>query len=757
MIKEREIPKNSEKTIEDISAAAGVSYDFAKILVSRGIDTVKSAVAFLNPDLKDLQDPFALKGMREAVNRIHEAKESGETVVIYGDYDADGISAVAVLYKCLKIFGIEAYAVIPERKDGYGLTEGVYEQILEEISPDLIITVDCGISAANEVEDLKDLGVDVIITDHHEIPDVIPDCIVVDCHLKGEVDNFEYLCGAGVAYKLGYCLIGEKANAYLDMVAIATIADSMPLIGENRILVSKGIEIFKSGNAQKCLKILAELSEIKEYTAHTLTYSIAPRINAAGRMGDAYSALQLFLSDDVFEMRTLAAKLNDYNVKRQAECDLLYKSAKQKIALNSSDKAIIIYDEGWNKGLIGIVAARLVEEYRKPVIMFSLSDGVLHGSARSVANINIFDAINSVKDLTESFGGHSQAAGVTLKYENLELFKNRLNEYLSAKYDISVFLPKTEVDMIINKPFTLQFARELKRLEPCGVENKRPSFAVACEELNAAPLKYGSPHLSIKTDYIDLLWFGGVDNMPILNSPLKKYLIFEPNISVYMGNESLRGFVNYIEICAEQSEKIKIEALGKQLKDIPNKNVDYRLIEGLFAENLIKQAEKEVYGTLFIVNDFETITKFDLSKFEICANRQVKKGNVSAVCYGLTGDVPDGYNKVVYLDKPLAAIRTDAEVFVNTDHVGFKDNLSTDRQIFGEIYLAIKHGNYRGSFEKIAFSEDFGQNPAEVLFALYVFEELGLVYYQGNLLKVNSEKRVDLASSKIYNAVADYE
>ncbi len=757
MIKARELPNGSENLIREISLKAQISLDLAKILVSRKIDSVEKAIEFLNPDINNLEDPYLMCGMKDAVERIQRAKDDGETVVVYGDYDADGISAVAILTKCLKIFGIEAYSVIPERKDGYGLTAGVYEQIIEEISPDLIITVDCGISAYNEVEDLKDLGVDVIVTDHHEIPDVIPDCIVVDCHIKGEKEHFEYLCGAGVAYKLGYCLIGEKANSFLDMVAIATIADSMPLVGENRILVSKGLEILRSGNAQKCLKILGEVSEVKEFTAHTLTYGFAPRINAAGRMGDAYSALELFLTEDAFKMRTLSEKLNAYNLQRQAECDALYRSAKEKIALNGLNKSIIVYGEDWNGGLIGIVATRLVEEYRKPVIMFSLSDGILHGSARSVANLNIFSAINSVKDLTKSFGGHSQAAGVTIKLENLKEFERRLNDYLDKNYDISVFLPQTEVDMVISEPFTLKFANELKLLEPCGVDNRRPTFAVVCNEVNAAPIKYGSPHVSFKTDYIDMIWFGGAENLSALNAPLKKYVVFEPNVSVYMGNESLKGFVKAIEPIAEKSDVIKIESLGRQFKGLTEKNGDYQLIEGDIVENLIKKAEKEIYGTLFVVNDFDTLSKFDLSKFEMCALGHIHKGNVSSVSYGLSGDIPSGYKKIVYLDKPLSVLKSDAEIFVNGEYCGLNESLKSDRQTMGEIYLTIKRNAFRGSYERIALSEEFNCSPAEVLFALYVFDELGIIYYQGNLLKVNSEKKVELTQSKIYNAVAKYE
>ena len=290
MIYEKQSQSRDENLIKDISETFGVSLRFAKILTKRNINTVEQAKKFLYPSLSDLGDPFLMSGMKEAVDRIN-AVSSEEVIVVYGDYDVDGISAATILTKCLRFMGKTAYAVIPERSDGYGLSEAVIERALEEFCPDLLITVDCGISAVNEVEYLHDLGVDVI-----------------------------GLCGAGVAYNLSRALIGDKADEFLDVVALATMADNMPLIDENRVLVKEGLKRIRQGNCIAAIKSLLKIANVKEITATSLSYSVAPRVNAAGRMGNANVALAAFLSEDENEVGMLAEQLHDFNVKRQNDC-----------------------------------------------------------------------------------------------------------------------------------------------------------------------------------------------------------------------------------------------------------------------------------------------------------------------------------------------------------------------------------------------------------------------------------------------------
>ncbi|MBQ7643328.1 MAG: single-stranded-DNA-specific exonuclease RecJ, partial [Clostridia bacterium] len=738
----------------------GVSAFLSEILVKRGITSARQAKDFLNPEIKDLYDPFLLGGMKEAVERITEAKERGERVVVYGDYDVDGITAVTVLVKCLEIFGINAFAVVPERKDGYGLSAGVYEQVLDEWTPDLMITVDCGIGAFSEVEELKDLGVDVIVTDHHEIPEVIPDCTVINCHLKGDYP-FEWLCGAGVAYKLEHALIGEKADEYLDLVALATIADSMPLTDENRVIVSEGLKIIKSGRVKKSIKALIEAGGVKEITSSGLAFTVAPRINAAGRMGDAYSALSLFLSEDPTEIKKLAGKLNSYNYQRQELCDLLYKSAKLKLQeKDASLKAIVLADDNWQTGLIGIVAAKLAEEYRKPVILFCEKDRVLHGSARSSQNINVFSAINAVKDLTLSFGGHAQAAGVTIEKQNIVAFEKALDAYLSDNYDLTDFSRYIEADMIIKDVFPLSLAKEVAKLEPFGVGNRPPCFAITLGAAGASPLKYGSPHVEFKTEQINLIYFNGYEKLPLLNSSVTKCALFEPNVSVFNGKESLKGYIRAIETVAEDGDGQRAALLDSQISKLNLPQGKFTEISTEKAQEMIISAQKEVYGTLFVINDARNLSAYKgLEKLEKYVFSSPYAGSVDALYFGLKGMPDEGYKRIVYLDKPLNVEKTaGAEIFVNTELCGVDlRGVSPDRNIFGEIYKTIKNGKFKaGAATEIASSDDFGFSPSEVVFALRVFSELKLIKAENGFVAVDTGVRAELQNSKIYNTLLNY-
>ena len=750
-------PKGSENLIKEISSHCGVSLAFSKFLVTRGIKSAEEAEKFIKPNKKYLHDPSLFSAMDAVKARIEKAAKDGETVVIYGDYDADGICATTVMYRGLKMLGIEAFTVIPERENGYGLTAGVLERVLEESCPDLIITVDCGISSAEEVEELKDLGVDVIITDHHEIPEKIPDCPVINCKLK---DGYPYegLCGAGVAYKVIRALVGEKADDLLDLVALATVADSMPLTDENRIIVSEGLKLIKSGRGSKIIRALSEAAGVKDSGATSIAYGIAPRVNAAGRMGDARCALEAFLSDDNYEIKLLAEKLNAYNISRQAECDALYKSAKEKLKKKSPFlRAIVLADERWKSGIIGIVAAKLTEEYSKPTVLFTERDGLLHGSARTFGGINIFKALTACSDVLEEFGGHAQAAGVTVKKENLEEFEKRLNEYISENYGAETLPCDIEVDGFVTGKFGLELAKELELLEPCGAENKRPVFALSVNEAYASPVKYGSPHVSFSTPYIDMMFFNGYDYLSALNSSSEKMIVFEPRVSVFNGKESVKGYVKNVVSVISDGESVKLALFENQLsKDPASEN--YVAIGAEETQKIIDEAQKEIYGTLFVLNNPETEKKFSgLEKIERELIKCPVKGNVNTLCYGVSGGNFGDYERVVFLDKPLYMPIIDTKTYVNTEFSGFDaSGLNLSREALGKIYVSLK--KIDGGFASVTEAgEKIGEkNIKQVVFAVKVFEELGLVVLKNGRYFVESGKKCDLNSSVIYRRVSDY-
>ena len=414
------------KAVASLAAKTGLCEQTVKILYGRGIEDEEAINTFLHPSRSHFVSPFRMKGMREAVGLITRARDEGWQVVVYGDYDADGICASTIMRGVLEEFGISPAVFVPERTSGYGLGREAVDAIFEEYFPQLFITVDCGISNAEIVEYIKEQGAEVIVTDHHELPPVLPDCICVNPKIEDDYP-FDNLCGAGVAFKVGCALLGTAAYKFLDFAAIATVADSVPLTGENRDIVAEGLKLINCSSAAPYSSFLGKPEE--PVTAQTIAFSIAPKINAAGRMGDANAALRLFCSHDPKTIFDLSAKLAAYNIERQRCCDELYASAKAKLKEEGAEgRIIMLHDESWNTGFVGIVAARLAEEYARPALLFVKNGDTLKGSARSVEAINIYEALRACSHLISEFGGHSQAAGVNVDESNFNSLKAALND-----------------------------------------------------------------------------------------------------------------------------------------------------------------------------------------------------------------------------------------------------------------------------------------------------------------------------------------
>ena len=744
--------------ISALSERFNISEKLAKILFARGINTIEKAQRYLNPGKHNFINHYLLKGVSEAVERIAFARENGECILVFGDYDADGICATTVLARALEDYGIERIAtVIPERSQGYGLTHDLVESMLERYEPDLVITVDCGISCKDEVSFIEDLGVEVIVTDHHELPSELPDCTVINCKLKDQEYPFDCLCGAGVAYKLAYALIGERANKYLDLVAIATIADSMVLIEENRDIVCEGLKLIKRGTNPAIAK-LVEISGLKEISSTGLAYTVAPRINAAGRMGNANCALRLMLEKDPNAIENYCIELNAYNSERQNECDKLLKSAKAKIEKEGLDeKVIVLYDDNWNGGLVGIVAAKLVEEYSRPVVLFTKTDEVYHGSARSIESINIFQAVNSCKALLNDFGGHAQAAGITVSPENLPLFAKALAEYIDQNYTNDYFVSTTEVEEIISERFSLDFARELTLLEPYGTGNKKPIFCIKADNVNATLLKTGSPHVTFRTEFIDLLYFNGVKNLDIINSPAEKYIVFEPNISVYNGKHSLKGYVRNFEYKVINNERLYLDCFKHYLLSVFNSQCNAEVVDNERIDQLIAQYRKNG-ETIFAVNDIATLHKYKLGKMQCSLYLPQGKSMEAELVISPKDCTFANAKRIIYLDKPFANyanIFGCEKIYSSTVKAFEEVTLSTERKVFAEVFNILKFNRFYGkSSVDVALGiqvENISQ--FQIIFCLEVFLELGIfAFNQGSLQFVPGVKS-DLASSLIFSAV----
>ena len=741
------------QVVRQISLECGIMYDTAHLLYCRGINTVESAKRFLSPGKYGFHDPYLLSDMKSAVDRIKLALFKNQNVLIFGDYDADGICATAVLYFCLRDFGIKARTIIPEREDGYGINLEIIKKHHSEKKIDLLISVDCGISDFSVIEELKQEGIEVIVTDHHEPPEVLPDCIKINPKISGQKYPFCGLCGAGVAYKLGVALIGDIADKYLDFVSLATVADSMDLIDENRDIVVEGLKLFNSQKSHPSFKYLIGDNNKQITAQQTLAYNVAPRINAGGRMGDASSALKLFLSENDNEIFDLTAKLNAYNLSRQTECDRIYNEAKEKIRKSGceNNSIILVEDEQWGTGFIGIVAAKLVEDFCRPVIVFAGHNGFLKGSARSVDGVNVYEGICAVKNLLIGFGGHSQAAGISVSKENFAMLDKSLNEYFSNKISEVDAVHKICVEWNIQKPISLRFAKEIDMLEPFGVANKKPLFTTCIKSVKPMPLKIDSPHFSFKTDVVEMLNFNGENNVEILSLPTTKKVVFELNLSVYKNRESLKGYVRAVVPEYDDLTNLSLYAFENNLK-VLLKDTNVRYL------NFGKKEEiSGGNGTVYVVSDPDTINSQNVSSNVPINIFNINGKNISNCIVLSPTVIPVGYKKVVYLDRPMQALSFQGESILNSDDIGYKnlDKVSLERSSFAKVFNVLKKLSGKSFISASDFYYEYVNDGDEYnfVFATTVFVELGLFKIINGVFTYDDKVQNPLTNSKVYSKI----
>lgn len=752
--------------IARLASSVGIMPETARLLYFRGYHTEEALKRFIMPGKRNFIDPFLLDGMKETVDRINTAKELGETILVYGDYDADGISAAAILYRTLKEYGVNVLTVVPERKNGYGLNNDIVTAYAEEYFIDLVITVDCGISDYDKVEFIKnELGIDVIVTDHHEIPDVIPDAVIINPKLSKNYP-FDALCGAGVALKISYALLGDGADKYIDLAATATIADSVPLVGENRDIVAAGLKAYKSPNLRSPYKHLFAASKIKNPTAQSIAYYVAPKINAAGRINDAASALKLFISDDENEIFELASLLSSYNIERQAECDKLYRLAKEKLKKEGAYRNVImLYDENWQSGFVGIVAARLVEEYSRPVIMFAGANGVLKGSARSLDDVNIFEVISANKEYLIEYGGHSQAAGLAIEKENFAAFYAACDEYILNNFSPEDFVPKILVDGdYFYEKMPVEFAEELELLEPCGTANRKPFFVTEVNAARAKRIKADSAHISFFSPALEMLYFNGERRLKILNLPIRKKIVFEPNVSVFHNRKFLKGFV---KLCMPECnlssglDDIVINAIfEKQVLSLKEKNF---VCENLSHKEITEKAKNALnrrYGSAFVFGNPENVKKFDfLSEVQVNLFEPLENNLLNTIIIAPSSNI-NGFENVFYMDNPSTTNVCGKNTYLNTELSGkglFSD-LSADRTVFSDIFLYLKKFSGR-KFEKAVDFYDGNivkYNVRQFILCTHVFIELGIFEIKSGIFIYNSAVRSELKNSVIYSKTEEF-
>ena len=494
-----------QEKINEISNKYNITKLLAQILVNRGITEEKEIRTFLEPTRKDFYDPFLLPDMEKAVDRIIEAINNQEKVMIFGDYDVDGITSVTVLKKFLKERGLETGYYIPNRlEEGYGLNKEAVEKIIEQ-GYTLIITVDCGISGIEEIEECNKLGVQTIVTDHHEQGENIPNAYaVVDAKRKDNKYPFRELAGVGIVFKLIQA-ISTKLNLeekeylkYLDIVAVGTISDIVPLINENRVIAKLGLMLIKM-TKNIGLRELIIASNYKQIDSNTISFGIAPRINACGRMGHQEEALKLFLTDNIVEAKEITNKLNKYNSERQEKEGNIFKQALEKLQTENIENrnTIVLGGDNWYHGVIGIVASKLTESFFKPTILVCFEGEEGKGSGRSIPSFDLHEALSYSGDYLEKFGGHAMAVGLTLKKENFENFKEKFEEFAEQK-NIKQILPTIKIDCEISKnDLKLETVEELKKLEPFGEKNQRPCFVYKGLKINSIRALSEGKHLKL--------------------------------------------------------------------------------------------------------------------------------------------------------------------------------------------------------------------------------------------------------------------
>ena len=465
-----------------------------KVLVAKGFDTPEKANEYLNSNINSLADPFLLKDMEKAVNKIKSSVSSKEKIMIYGDYDVDGITSVAALWRYLTFKGANVCYYIPERvNEGYGLNTAAIKKFAAD-GVKLIITVDSGITAHEEIAYAASLGIDVVITDHHECREELPEAVaVVNPHRQDSDYPFRELAGVGVVFRLICAYEGNRnistiCSKYSDIVALGTVADVMPIVGENRIIVKHGLAaLANTKNKGLCSLIEQTFAERKSaqrknITASSIGFGLAPRINAAGRIGDVNKALKLLITENKSEADEIATYLCAVNRERQLVENMIFEEAVKQIESNhdfDNDKVIVLVSEKWHLGVIGIVASKITERYKLPSILISIDGEIGKGSGRSVKGFNINEAISACKNLLIKYGGHELAAGLTIDKNNVDAFRKAINDYASQNFDFDSVCNYVNADFEIDvSDITVDNAKQLQSMEPFGLQNPIPMFFI---------------------------------------------------------------------------------------------------------------------------------------------------------------------------------------------------------------------------------------------------------------------------------------
>jgi len=772
------------KLINELSNEFNLCEDIVKLLFMRDINTKDKIESYLNCGITQLSNPMLLKNMQDVVDKIKYYLQENKRILIMGDYDTDGISASAILYKYFSSIGNVPYVFLPNRfVDGYGLTIDSINKVNSLYSPDLIITVDCGITCVEEIAYCKQLGIDIIVTDHHDIPSELPDTLIINPKLDDQIYPFKELCGAGVALKLVQALGGlEEALKYTTIASIATVADIVPLIDENRAIVKHGLETQKEGLPKGLKKLCQKLGLPKEISSTDISFRLAPKLNATGRMGDAIISFYLYVEEDNEEIDKNINLLLDLNEKRVVETNNIFDSACEMLEDTNVARLgmIVLYNEDWESGVLGIICSKLVEKYNRPVCLLSLVDGEYKGSCRSIPGVNIFEVLSSVSDLLIRFGGHNQAGGLSIEKKNIVEFRNRVNEYVLNNINEESLLTKKYYDLdITHKEITTEFMKQLQIFEPCGFKNEKPCFRQQLTDATISRISNHAQHLRIKSGKLTFVGFGKGEYYYNLNVNCIREVIVDLNLETYANKERIVGYIkniNYSNIGTSIRSDILSANYLSQVKFIRNKPVYYKKLSIEDCYNKINElCNKSKFGTAIITNSMETYTHAvkhlkNIKNYELYKILNACGENVIILSPDPEQLQLKDYNNIFVLDNCLCEgylsyLKTkfnNIYVVNNPINKALLSGLNPDRESFGKILQMIKSNNNIQMPDIITYFNDlkrkFYLNKTlkfnQFMFFVLVMDELNILRFIDGGFELTNNKS-NLNNSKIYNYIVE--
>ena len=735
---------------------------------------------FLNPSENDFRDVSKLFNIEFAVSKIKQAINDNKKILVYGDYDSDGICATTILYLYLKSQNANVNVFIPNRfENGYGISIDAIEEIQYEYAPDLIITVDLGITAVEEVEILKQEGIDIIVTDHHLPLEEVPDCIIIDPKYNNKEYGFDALCGAGVALKLVEALSDrETFNKYLDICAIATIGDIVPLIDENRAIAKLGIDKINSGNCFKSITFMLKKLGIETITSTDVSFKIVPRLNACGRMDNALKVFDFLIETDDKLLEEKYAEIESDNTLRLASIDKGNKIIEKQLKDYDINEPSVLVVGDFHEGIIGILASRICHEYNKPAIIFTRTEnGTLKGSGRSIDMIDIHKIISTMSGMLENFGGHKMAVGVEIEPDVFDTFKETLNSKIleisnskdflinGSKYDIEIF----------DNDLNLDFYNQVSMLEPFGCDNEKPIFMLRQNKMLVEPIseKVFKHYRLFTSKNNTIVAFNFYNHVQTIKSESEKMLFVDLNIDKYKNKETLSVIAKNVKILQPDltglfEEEFSAALYNKYYSIFDFNNYDnYKIVDNI-QEIIMQKLRENDYGTLVVASnnaDLEIINRLNLNDLISDTPFANAQNAVLVSPYGVYNlDDVKSYKNIIFLHKYFNEehlyFSQKLVVYEPKDIIASNIKLTREREVFAKAYKLITNFANLKANNVLDFAcklniKDSSIKLSQLLYCIIVFMELNFIEFDEKLNNfiVAKSKKVELSSSKFYNLV----